>query len=451
MRTLTSLNRQRLVAALIALTLITINLRATSTSAGPLPTETTIVLDTANAPQLPGTFQVVNAEHGNQTSPQVDCDIVSYTMDDLGQSIIHYQDLATGVDSEIPGNQVDLLADVSGSHVAFIQVTNDGDTIRIFDTISQTTTVVPGLGNTLPSIGGNLVAFEERNPIDDSQPNQIAAYDLSGGTVTQLTNDSLFNRNPDVSPNGEVVTWQKCQHNLLTCDIYATIKTAPGVFTTRALTTDGYSSPYRSATNGEVAVYISDRTGEHDIYYQPVTGGTEVHLAIPGDQRDATISGELISFESGTDHGYDTFVYDIRSGRLYQATNTAGVDEKLSQISVCGDTGRIVYAKVGIDAFDTYAFTFQVPTVPGNTEDQLNDLISLIRSFNLPAGTANSLIRKLQNALDAINASDTATACSSLTAFINECRAQSGKKLTPDQSTQLINSANQIKTGLGCP
>jgi hypothetical protein len=200
-----------------------------------------------------------------------------------------------------------------------------------------------------------------------------------------------------------------------------------------------------------LAIYISNRTGEHDIYYQPLTGGTEVHLAIPGDQRDATISGNLISFESGTDHGYDTFVYDIRTGKLYQVTNTAGADEKLSQISVCGDTGRIVYIKAGIDAFDAFAFTFQVPHVSGNTQDRLNDLIALIRSFNLPSGTANSLIRKLQNAIDAINASDPATACSLLTAFINECQAQSGKKLTPPQSAQLINSATQIKTSIGCP
>jgi len=69
---------------------------------------------------------------------------------------------------------------------------------------------------------------------------------------------------------------------------------------------------------------------------------------------------------------------------------------------------------------------------------------------NLPDGSENSLITKLQAALAANAASDSATACDSLTAFINECRAQSGKKLTADQATQLINSANQIKTELGC-
>lgn len=45
---------------------------------------------------------------------------------------------------------------------------------------------------------------------------------------------------------------------------------------------------------------------------------------------------------------------------------------------------------------------------------------------------------------------DTATVCDCLTAFINKCEAQSGKKLTVEQTNQLINSANQIRTELGC-
>jgi hypothetical protein len=56
----------------------------------------------------------------------------------------------------------------------------------------------------------------------------------------------------------------------------------------------------------------------------------------------------------------------------------------------------------------------------------------------------------LQDALAAIAVADTATACDSLTAFIKQCQAQSGKKLTAQQASQLINSANQIKGDLGC-
>src|SRR6185369_1609702 len=136
--------------------------------------------------------------------------------------------------------------------------------------------------------------------------------------------------------------------------------------------------------------------------------------SIAGDQRNPTIAGGLISFESGPLGSGENYVYDTRTGKLYQVT-TGSPDNRLSEIGVCGDTGRIVYLNIGNGGYDAYAFTFQVPTVPSNTVRQLDDLIALIRSFNLPAGITNSLIRKLQNASDAINASDTATACSSLT------------------------------------
>ena len=62
---------------------------------------------------------------------------------------------------------------------------------------------------------------------------------------------------------------------------------------------------------------------------------------------------------------------------------------------------------------------------------------------------AISLMTKLQDALDAVEVADTATARSCLTAFIIECQFQSGRKLTREQSTRLINSANQIKSDLG--
>src|SRR6185436_9483889 len=129
----------------------------------------------------------------------------------------------------------------------------------------------------------------------------------------------------------------------------------------------------------------------------------------------------------------EIFVYDMRSEIFYRVTNPSD-SEFWSDINVCGDTGRILYHTPGEDAFDIYGFTFQVPSPPSDTEDRLDDLIALIGSFNLPPGISNSLITKVRHAIEAINASDKPTACSLLTAFTNECRAQSGKKLTPQQS-----------------
>jgi len=444
-----NLRSQRALAIAISVIMLTMPViaRPSNPPVTTAPTESTIVLQTTGAPLLPGTRQVVSAVPGNEWNPRVECDAATYTYDNFqGVSTIHYQDLSTGADSVIPGNEVDLLADISGSRVVFTEVTFTGDTVRIFDTISQTTTVIPGLWLMNPSIGGNLVAFQDFG----SRVFQIGTYDLSSGTVTNLTNDASYNLNPKVSPDGGSIIWSKCSPAAEACDIYSATQTSPGVFTTRALTDGNRQSTYDTSTNGEVAVYISNRTGDRDIYYQPLTGGTEVHLSIPGAQWNPRISGDLISFEQIDQLRREIFVYDIRSEIVYRVTNPSD-SESWSDINVCGDTGRILYHTLGEDAFDIYGFTFQVPSLPSDAEDQLDDLIALIRGLNLPPGISNSLITKLQHAIDAINASDTATACSLLTAFTNECRAQSGKKLTAAQSAQLINSANQIKTSLGCP
>jgi len=77
--------------------------------------------------------------------------------------------------------------------------------------------------------------------------------------------------------------------------------------------------------------------------------------------------------------------------------------------------------------------------------------MALVRSYSLSPPVESSLITKLQEALNAVNANDTATACSSLTSFISKVQSQSNKKITPEQKSELTNSANQIKTHLGCP
>jgi hypothetical protein len=436
---------------MIAISVTGINASRGSVVATSTLAQSTVVLQTTAVPTLTGTFQVVNNGSGNQTNPHVNCDLASYTnIDDFtGQSTLHYWNFATGIDRVIPGNDIDLLSDVSGGRIAFTEVHEDGDHVIVYDTVSQTSTLIPGAGESNPAINGNLVAFEDRSFAGNQI--EISTYDLSTGIVTRLTNDALFDRNPSVSPTGNALVWEKCQTDGAGCDIYSAIQTSPGVFTTRALT--GAAGEDRLPdTNGQTVVYTSNRGGETDIYFQPIEGGAETQLSIPGNQRDVTISGNLIAFESqvqlvGTTE-YDVFVYDLSTGNLYQVTNTPGGDETISDITVCNGIGRIVYAVPGAGNFDVYAFTFQVPS---STPNQITDLIALVQSFNLPGGIANSLITKLQDALAAIAASDTAMACDSLTAFINECQAQSGKKLTADQANQLINSANQIKTNLGCP
>lgn len=434
------------IVLLIALSLAGID-HGPSRAATIATAESVIVTPSATAPMLTGTLVPVNNSQGDQTNPHVNRDRVSYTNDDFaGHSLIHLFDFSTATDNVVPGNGLDRLSDISATHVAVTELTSLGDHIVLFDTTTQMSTVVSDVKCSNPALGGNLVVFEDRNFTDPNQ-SELDVYDLNTTSVTRLTNDELIDKNAAVSPTGNAIVWEKCTTDATACDIYAAIQTSPGVFTTQVLT-DANGDDRVPDTNGDIVVYTSNRNGETDIYYQPVAGGVETQLAIPGDQRDVRVSGNLIVFESGTSFWRDVFVYDINTQSLYQVTDTPSDDERLSDISVWNGTGRVVWAVAGgFGDFDLYAFTFQLPSsVPA----QINNLIALVQSFQLPHGIENSLVTKSQDALAALSASDTATACDSLRSFINQCSAQTGKALTNEQADQLINSATEIGTGLGC-
>jgi Tol biopolymer transport system component len=320
----------------------------------------------SSGPTLTGTFSVINNGPGNQTNPHVACDLASYTnVDDItGASTIHYWDFAASADHVVPGNGIDLLSDVSSSRIAFTEVTAGGDTVSFFDANTLFRTDIPGTGRSNPVLGGNLVVFEDRSYLIPPNQSEIGIYDLNTNTDIRLTNDTAFDKNPSVSPSGNAVVWEKCQTDGSNCDVYSAIQTAPGTFTTHLLSI-GTGNDRQPDTNGTIAVYVSDKSGENDVYYQPVAGGTETHLSIAGDQRDVAISGNLIAFESNAGgSGYDIYVYDLAANTLYRVTNTPGTDETLTDISVCGSTGRIVYVVPNNGAFDVWAFTFTPPPPP---------------------------------------------------------------------------------------
>ena len=78
-------------------------------------------------------------------------------------------------------------------------------------------------------------------------------------------------------------------------------------------------------------------------------------------------------------------------------------------------------------------------------------LIEKVNQFNLQQSLGNSLERQLRNVLGSLTAADSdqrQDATNMLNAFINECEAQSGKKLTVDQAQELVAVANDIITTL---
>jgi hypothetical protein len=145
-------------------------------------------------------------------------------------------------------------------------------------------------------------------------------------------------------------------------------------------------------------------------------------------------------------------------GRTVTYTVTASdPDNPPSQLTIScspasGSTFPIGTTTVNCTASDpagnTASGSFQV-TVKGAAQ-QVSDLINLVNSFGLSSNLQTALDNKLQDVLTAINAGQTATACSELTDFIGFVQSHTGKGITQSQANQLIAAAQQIQAVLGC-
>jgi hypothetical protein len=103
------------------------------------------------------------------------------------------------------------------------------------------------------------------------------------------------------------------------------------------------------------------------------------------------------------------------------------------------------------DSDDTNSPVNQIFTVTvKGAAAQVSDLITLVNSFHLTKSLQTALDNKLQDVLTAINAGQTATACSELSDFIGFVQSHTGKGISTSQASQLIKAARQIQAVLGC-
>ena len=78
------------------------------------------------------------------------------------------------------------------------------------------------------------------------------------------------------------------------------------------------------------------------------------------------------------------------------------------------------------------------------------DLIAEVSGAELPHGIERSLLAKLEGAQRKVDADHLNGACGSLGAYVNEVRAQSGKKLEAAYAQDLIVEAIAVQDALGC-
>ena len=146
--------------------------------------------------------------------------------------------------------------------------------------------------------------------------------------------------------------------------------------------------------------------------------------------------------------------------RLYDASNTflgairSDSDPATNDFAgACSGTPikRITYDHMSGIGFgmDNLLFS-QIVATPCRASVQIGALAGFVAGLNIQHGIRTSLLAKLQDAINAANNGDIATACADLQAFTNEVSAQAGKKIAQSDASQLVEQAQDIRTALGC-
>lgn len=396
---------------------------------------------TQMAPQDGGallpTRLTINAQAGDQFDPHVDGDLAVYShaQDVLATGpvqTIEYYRFSTGVRSTIPqppGVQIaDLLSGVDQGRIVFTRILpSQGPyghaVIMLFNTATGTLLELAPIAESQrlnPSIGAQTVAFVDYQLADSS--GEIMLFDLATSTLTQLTNDTVSDFGPAVSPDGNVVVWTRCA-GVSNCDIYAATRSGDA-WSVSPLSTSPLNE--RSPdTNGVDVVFHRENLGGptgSNIVTVPVSGGAESELAIPGEQYSPSIHGSIISYESRVAFGNpDIHVYDLESNRYFQITDTTDSPESLNdvvvlptgEVRVVWQGGTVNYAPES----DMYAATFTLPPVPPTpptgealVQQARTTVIALSANAVTNQGNQNALMQFLSQVIAALQSGDLAIA-----------------------------------------
>jgi hypothetical protein len=312
----------------------------------------------------------VNNGPGDQVDPHVSGTLVSYTDFTGPTPQIRYHDLATNSDAAIPNNGAfDIVSDVSGTTIVYTHVSGATQAIYSFDTATPAQApqaLDPQAGSLRDNagIGVATVAWEDFG-FNPHAP-EIVAYERASGATTRLTNDTLIDVNPALSPSGTVVAWTKCVAPSSGCAIYQASLAGGTWSAPQRLTDPALGDCELPDTNGTVVAYDCTRGGQQSIFWQPVGGGSENQLAPSGDSRNANVSGSLISFERrGPTPNWNLYAYSLANNTVYQVTNTSN-DNILNDISVGADgVARMAWSvqeATNGSNYNVYAVTFPQPS-----------------------------------------------------------------------------------------
>jgi hypothetical protein len=334
---------------------------------------------TAAPPPAGASLITLGGHPGEEIDPHVSGNLVAYTSfpdDEPGQSgqiVVH--DLATGTDRAVGnGGGSDILPDISGTTVTYTHATASGahDAYRYDYPAGPPTVVDPQTAagqRRISRVGGATFVFQDFGyPVGTPE---ITGFDATTGVATRLTDDALYDADPAVSQDGGTTVWSKCASIRTACHVWQATRGASGWSAPQQLTAAGDQG--LPDTDGTYVVYGTTPAGggqlDENIAWQPVGGGPERLLDIPGLQDDPSISNGVIAFEqydaTASPPNFNIWLYDIVTDTLHQLTDTPE-DESLPDVSVSADrTVTVAWSIRTIYADDDVQVDrFRLPLVP---------------------------------------------------------------------------------------
>jgi WD40-like Beta Propeller Repeat len=279
----------------------------------------------------------------------------------------------------------------SGSIIVYTHITAAAQNIFRFDTANPANQPVEldptsNAVRKTPAIGGDTVAWEDLtyNP----SISQVVAYNLTTHVATRITNTVYNEEDPAVSPDGHVIVWTECTTNAASgCSIYQSTFSGGTWSPPKQLTNPALGDAGRPHTDGSLVVYDSTRSGQQGVYWQAVGGGPESQLVDPGSDRNAHVSGDLITFDhqdAATDQ-QNIFGYDPANDTLYQITNDSNLDT-LNDVSVdSSGQARVAWNEYTQGHWSALAATFVVPTATIQTFGPGSHAVQLVPGSTVTA------------------------------------------------------------------
>jgi hypothetical protein len=310
-----------------------------------------------------------------------------------------------------------------------------------------------------------------------TEPNTICVMNADGSNLTLLT-DSLADGSPAWSPDGTKIAFHSTREGY--SHIYF-ISPSGGAVTRLSVNDESLLAEYSPtwSPDGTRVAFIGETETATDIYPATLDGTVTrvtnsdsvkrspawspggAHIAF--DTHDAirvvNVGGGAVTTLASAGDSNETPAWSPDGARIAFRRQTNIRDENGSivdrQVSIylmnADGSGELnLNARGANPAFQPAQDTPPPPPPVKTPAERIGDLDALVRGYNLHHGTTNSLTVKLRDALNALNAGNTAAACVKLADFVNHTRAQSGKKLTAAQATELIDEANSIRAALGC-